>query len=338
MKSKIWMAIVLMGMALLVGCSTDEDEITPPTGPPPDEGPELYINEFMADNENSYADENGEFDDWIEIYNDGSEAVDVGGMFITDDLTDFGLWQIPTTAPSATTIQPGGFLILWADKETDQGELHVNIKLSGDGEAVGLIDSDGITVIDSVSYGLQSTNVSYGRIPDGGSSWELLLTPTPGLANNNGEPQVILFINEFLASNDTSIEDENGEFDDWVEIYNAGVASVNLAGKYLTDNHYADGLEEWYLIPDTDEALTTIEPGGFLLFWFDSQPEQGVMHVSQKLGSGGDGIYLIDDDAASVMDSLTYEAQTTDVSYGRIPDGSDIWEFFETPTPGESNQ
>ncbi len=151
-------------------------------------------------------------------------------------------------------------------------------------------------------------------------------------------PEYELFINEFLADNRACCPDENGEYDAWVEIYNAGPDAVDLAGMYLTDDHYADGAAEWYQIPDSDEALTTIETDSFLVFWFDDQPEQGVLHVNQTLANDGDEIYLIGADAATILDSLLYGQQTADISFGRVADSSSTWGFFTGPTPGESNE
>ena len=144
--------------------------------------PEIVINEFLASNDVCCLDENGENDDFIEIYNYGTEPVDIGGMYITDDLADPTIWQIPTTASDSTTIQPGGFLLLWADKESEQGVLHVEIKLSGSGEQIGLFTING-TVVDSLTFGEQTTDVSYGRIPDGSNTWEYFESPTPGVSN-----------------------------------------------------------------------------------------------------------------------------------------------------------
>mgnify|MGYP003311443865 CR=1 FL=1 len=100
---------------------------------------DVVINEYLASNDACCTDENGDYDDFIELYNGGSASVDVGGMYITDDLADPTAYQIPTTSPDSTTIAPGEFLLLWADKESEQGILHVQIKLSGDGEQIGLL-------------------------------------------------------------------------------------------------------------------------------------------------------------------------------------------------------
>ena len=144
----------------------------------------IYINEFLASNDACCPDENGEYDDFIEIYNGGSSAVDIGGMYITDDLNNPTKYQIPDTSSTISTISPNGFLLLWADKDSEQGILHLDIKLSTDGESIGLFASDGITVIDSLTYNEQTPDISYGRVSDGGDEWLLFDLPTPGTTNN----------------------------------------------------------------------------------------------------------------------------------------------------------
>ena len=142
----------------------------------------LVINEFLASNEACCIDNNGDYDDYIEIYNYGEEAVDIGGLFITDDIGNYDdYYQIPVGNDS-TIIQPGSFLLLWADKESEQGVLHVEIKLSKDGEQIGLFMPDSTTVVDTLTFGEQSDDVSYGRYPDGSDTWQLM-NPTPGITN-----------------------------------------------------------------------------------------------------------------------------------------------------------
>lgn len=152
--------------------------------------PVLYINEFLASNDSSFQDpdeddDDGDpYDDWFEIYNPGPNAVDLAGMYVTDKLSQLAMCQIPATDPAKTTIPADGFVIIWADKETQQGPLHVDIKLSGSGEQIGLIAPNGTTVIDSLTFGAQEADISYGRRPDGSSNWMFFTTPTPGASNN----------------------------------------------------------------------------------------------------------------------------------------------------------
>lgn len=144
----------------------------------------LVVNEFMASNSATFANGNGNYSDWIEIYNPTTEAVDMAGMSLTDDLTDPTKWQFPSGDPSLTVIDSHDRLLIWADGE--QGtELHAGFSLSADGEALGLFDADG-TLVDSVTFGRQMMGVSYGRYPDGGSTWQHMPSPTPTAANKQG--------------------------------------------------------------------------------------------------------------------------------------------------------
>ncbi len=146
----------------------------------------LVINEFMASNNSSIQDPQGQYDDWIEIYNFGTDAIDTGGMYLTDDLSDTIKWQIPANNPVATTIGAGGFLLIWADNDISDAGLHANFKLSADGEEIGLFDSDGNTLIDSIIFLDQSTDISFGRYPDAGDSWGFFEPPSPGAENSGG--------------------------------------------------------------------------------------------------------------------------------------------------------
>ena len=142
----------------------------------------LVINEFMASNSNSEADPQGQNSDWIEIYNKSSNPINIGGIYLTDDLSVPTKWQFP----SPTVIQAGGYLVIWADEDTDDTGLHANFKLDADGEEIGLFESDGITPIDSITFPAQTTDISYGRYPDGSDTWRFFGVPSPGQANEAG--------------------------------------------------------------------------------------------------------------------------------------------------------
>ena len=146
--------------------------------------PSLFINEFLALNRTTNQDPEGEYDDWIEIYNASEEAINISGMYITDDLTDHSHWyQIPETNPDSTTIQPGDFILLWADNDSADGILHLGFNLTGSGEQIGLFAYYGTTPIDTLSFGIQSMDVSFGRNPDGSENWEFFTEPTPAFSN-----------------------------------------------------------------------------------------------------------------------------------------------------------
>jgi len=168
-----YMKITLLGLILTaysIG-SVNAAEIT------------LVINEFMASNNTSIQDPQGQYDDWIEIHNYGPDAIDTGGMYLTDNPSSPTKWRIPGSNPAVTTIPAGGYLLIWADEDTNDGILHANFKLNADGEEISLFDKNGQTLIDSVIYSRQTTDISYGRYPDTGAEWRFFSSPSPATEN-----------------------------------------------------------------------------------------------------------------------------------------------------------
>lgn len=123
---------------------------------------DVVINELMPVNSTIVADQNGEYDDWIELFNLSSGSKDISGYYLTDKKNNITKWQIP----QGTSIPGNGYLIIWADKDTTQIGLHANFKLSSLGEKAILSKPDG-TVIDEVAYPAQTLELSYSRRPDG---------------------------------------------------------------------------------------------------------------------------------------------------------------------------
>ncbi|MBN2130968.1 MAG: CotH kinase family protein, partial [Sedimentisphaerales bacterium] len=145
----------------------------------------VVINELLASNASVLADGHGDYDDWVELYNPGTEPVAVTGLYLTDDPADPTKWQIPVTPGRGVpiTIAAGGYLLIWTDGDDADGSLHAGFRLDSDGEEVLLFAADGETLIDSVSFDEQYTDISYGRYPDGGEKLSFMAAPTPGAAN-----------------------------------------------------------------------------------------------------------------------------------------------------------
>jgi uncharacterized protein (TIGR03437 family) len=143
----------------------------------------LLINEFMADNDGAYPDpdEPGAFDDWFEIYNPGSSAVDMSGMYISDSLNNPTKWKVP----DGVTVPGGGYVVFLADGQTSQGIRHAGWSLSADGESISIYETDGQTLVDRIVFGPQRTDVAMGRTSDGAASWSLFSPGTPGAPNVN---------------------------------------------------------------------------------------------------------------------------------------------------------
>ncbi|MBA4056847.1 MAG: hypothetical protein C0490_19190, partial [Marivirga sp.] len=146
----------------------------------------------------------------------------------------------------------------------------------------------------------------------------------------------LLFINEFMAANTACCADTDSgtnEFDDWVEIYNAGEQPINIGGMYLSDNK-ANPFK--YKIPTDNAAATTIPAGGFLLLWADGAKGQGPLHIDFSLANAGEdiGIYYID---GREINAYSFGVQAENKSVGRSPNGSGTWTTQAAPSPGLSN-
>ncbi|MFM7729240.1 MAG: CotH kinase family protein [Flavobacteriales bacterium] len=132
-------------------------------------------------------------------------------------------------------------------------------------------------------------------------------------------------INEVLTSNSVQ-EDEYGESNDWIELFNTSNAVIDLGGSHLTDT-VADPLR-W-----TFREGTLLAPGEYLIVWADDDEEQWFQHTNFNLSSVGETL-LLTDVQGNVIDEVTYPLQTQDVSYGRYPNGSGPWTYMETTYAG----
>jgi len=149
--------------------------------------PSLVINEFMASNNESYPDENGEYDDWIEIYNADSESIELSQYYLSDNIENPNKWQMPEV-----TLAPDAYIVVWADEDGSQGDRHANFKLQKDGETIGIYDNEdnNFAPVDFIEFGAQETDVSFGRSPNGFGEFAVLDFISPN-ANNDINTDVI---------------------------------------------------------------------------------------------------------------------------------------------------
>lgn len=140
----------------------------------------VIVNEVVPANANGCADEAGEKDDWVELYNPGDTAVDLGGWYVSDDAAT----PKKATLPAGLTIGAKGFLVLWPDDVPTQGPAHLAFKLKAEGESIVLSRPDG-TVADQYAWTAAPDDVSYARLPDGTGAFVVCATPTCGAANDS---------------------------------------------------------------------------------------------------------------------------------------------------------
>ena len=144
-------------------------------------------------------------------------------------------------------------------------------------------------------------------------------------------PTTGLVINEFMASNDGTIADSNGDYHDWIELYNASNSPITL-GDYALSDDLSNPTK--FELPNT-----VLASGDFVLFWASSSAQNDPYHAPFKLSKSGEEVALFFDPtgAADTVDYISYSAQTTDVSFGRSYDASPNWITFTTATPDASN-
>src|SRR6185436_12850091 len=300
--------------------------------------PALWINEVLPNNVNGQADNVGDKDPWIELYNAGATTIDLSGLYLSDDAANFNKWQFPAGA----SLPAGQFLVVWADGETGESTssiYHTNFRLNPTNGIVVLsrVQTAGNGVLDYVNYVLSSPDIAFGSYPDGEPrKRRTLFVPTPGAANNPAIPSVQVYINEWMASNGSTLADPaDGQYEDWFELYNAGSNQVDLSGYFLTDN--STNKPTQYQIPPG----FIIPPGGFKLIWADSESNQNApgrdLHVNFGLSNAGEEIALLTPDGL-IVDDVTFGQQTANVSEGRFPDGANSpFLSFSLPTPGSPN-
>lgn len=307
-----------------VAATDNADQLTlVPPGAPVDyyaytvdyQPPDLVVNEVLAVNQNGIMDNHGEREDWIEIKNRGQAPVNLGGMYLSDNPDQPREWELPEYL-----LDPGGLVLIWADDEPEQGQFHAQFKLSGDGDEVVIFDQvdHGNVVVDMMTFGLQSADVSFGYHPESSATApEHLTDPSPGAYNDASSLFSPICINEFLA---TSV---SGGIDDWVEIHNRSDAAVDIGGWGLTDDR---DLPNRFTFPPS----VIVPAGSYLVL---TELDLGFAFSSE----GDEIIQLSRPDSTTGMDYYDFGPQSPDVSEGRYPNGVAIWEFYTVPTPGLPN-
>jgi len=282
--------------------------------------PALRLNEILASNRDAY-NIGGASPDVIELFNAGQSTISLEGIGITDNPQNPYKYRFP----AGITMNPGAYLIVFADNNSTPPGIHLGFNLNQEGEGVYLFDSinRGGRLLDSVVFGPQLTDYSIGRLGDG--SWTLT-QPTIGAVNIPaalGDPHYIK-INEWLAN---SVPPNPVDF---IELYNPTTLPVAVGGLFLTDD--LPGYPDRHAIA----ALSFIPPYGYLNFLADGSPSQGPLHLNFQLAAER-GEIALSDSSLQLIDAVFYSLQTPGVSQGRSPNGSTNIISFIQPTPGAGN-
>lgn len=299
----------------------------------------LRINEIMPAPRSGMRDEDGELQDWIELYNAGQERVYLSDYALSDNEEKLTKWFFPQGA----FIEPGQYYIVFCSGKdrtgAETGYPHTNFSLSAEGETVTLANALG-QLVDRVVYASVPVDCSYGR-NDATGAWQNYTLATPGAANNDSgairadeylralNPTRVV-LSEVMSSNDNVTVNSGKK--DWVEIYNSGTDTVDLSGWGLSDS--INWPRKWQF-----PQGTVIWPGEYKLVSLDGQntvDSYGGYHASFKLTRAGGETLTLSDSTGRVLDKLYLPEIPTDYSYGRTL-GLGGFFYYDAPSPGAVN-
>ncbi len=271
--------------------------------PLPSTGQTLCISEMQSA---------GGTEDWIELYNYGTEPVSLQGWYLSDDPASPGKSPLP-----AVTLKPSERLVV----STAGTDCPLQFRLSAKGETVVLTNPTG-TAVQTVSLPASVPGVSYGCVETdifSPTQFVWYAAPTPGISNETGmmlgsnatNTAYGVRINEYVLRNRTTLYDEDGDYGDWVELYNASETAVDLAGWSLTDDE--TDTVRWQF-PEN----TVLPAHSFLIVFCDNKNKTtptGELHTNFSLSRSDRfiGLYTAD---GSFCSGVTCESADTDCAFG----------------------
>lgn len=291
----------------------------------------VALSEIMISNKGSVPDNLGGYPDYIELHNGSTEKADISGYGLSDSLLEGAKYVFP----AGTVLEPGAYVVVWCGGEAEDG-MHAPFKLSAGEEAV-LFDASGrpldTAVLNSVDSGMVLRREGevwtqakpcpgYPKTEEGMAEYEASLKETEDMG---------LYINEFMASNATTICDSFGSYSDWIELYNSTDTDMDISGFGISDN-LSQPMK--YRFPDG----TTIAAKGYLVVFCSGNEgmQNGELHAPFGLRSYGEDV-VIANRAGRIIDSYSFKNQETDVSMARIPDGAGEFQSNSQPSPGYPN-
>lgn len=291
----------------------------------------VTFSEIMISNKGSVPDNLGGYPDYIELHNGSTEKADISGYGLSDSLLEGAKYVFP----AGTVLEPDAYVVVWCGGEAEDG-MHAPFKLSAGEEAV-LFDASGrpldTAVLNSVDSGMVLRREGevwtqakpcpgYPKTEAGMAEYEKSLKETEDMG---------LYINEFMASNATTICDSFGNYSDWIELYNSTDTDMDISGFGISDN-LSQPMK--YRFPDG----TTIAAKGYLVVFCSGNEgmQNGELHAPFGLRSYGEDV-VIANRAGRIIDSYSFKNQETDVSMARIPDGTGELQSNSQPSPGYPN-
>lgn len=298
----------------------------------------LVINEVCADPLSGLADEDGEFVDWIELWNTTDRVISLDSYALSDKENKPLRWRFPDGA----VVEPHGYYLVFCSGKNRREDAtttpHTDFRLSAEHDTIVLSNSRG-RIVDRVIIDNLPEDASWARNPNGVFSVHLITTPGRDNEDTAGADLDLrrantlgVYISEVMASND-SIKTGNLElYCDWVELYNSTADPVYLAGYGLSDNI---GRARRWQFP----AGAVIQPNAYLLVFCDGNTRAsaaGELHTNFKIRRSGGETICLSDPTGKVLDRIPLPAIPTNVSYGRTWGISGFF-YYDAPTPYAAN-
>ena len=285
----------------------------------------LYVSEIMASNNYTIKDDDGDYSDYIEIYNGYKNSINLSNYHLSDDEYDTKKWTFPDI-----TIKSNENIIVYASGKNkcdlETRICHTNFKLSKSGEIITLTDSNG-NIINKFSYGNIASDISYGYIKN---KYIYMQIPTPGKENNsksvNYNKKYNIVINEYMTHNKGIYYNEDGYSYDYIELYNNSKKDVILDNIYLSDN--INKLNK-YKIPKTQ-----LKAESYLLIFLTKDKIDNTTNIYANFALSEEDEYIILSDGKNIIDKVEIVKLPDNVSYGKY---QDKYYYFTKPTPGYIN-
>ena len=294
----------------------------------------LVISEIMASNRSAVTDENGDYSDWVEIWNSSDRDINLNGLGLSDR-SDSIRFLFPSV-----TLSAGGRTVVFcsnSNKAVPGEPFHAKFKLSSVGETVYLYDPNAY-LIDSCKYPILGTDESWALTENG---FERVSYFSPGNENTEEGYRAYrdsimvtggaLVINEVMADAVTGLRDADGELSDWIELYNTTGETVNLDNYALSDNESRP--LKWRF-----PQGATVPAGGYYVVFCSGKDrvdeETGVPHTNFRISAEQETI-ILSDSRGRVVDRVMIDNLAEDCSYGRNESGG--LQVFQVATPGLPN-
>lgn len=265
---------------------------------------------------------------WVEVYNTRDYSIDLAGHTLSDDAAQPGKWAFPLES----FVPPRGHLVVRLQGGTIGAHGPASFTLPASGGHLRLSRASG-SAVDSVTFGARAGDSTVARAHDGAAAF-VSGFPTPGSANISAAeaPERVapgrIRINEFMADND-SIKSPAGNNADWIELFNTSSQAISLTGMSLSDN--PANPSKWQF-----PVGASIPANGYLVVWAYDTTVTGSLFARWALSKSGEHIRLSNADS-SIVDSVTFGAQTSNRTAARIPNGTGAFSSECLPTLGAAN-